>query len=196
MLQFVTKYPASRSIADQVKGVIDGGCRWIELSAPGMGEEELRSVAREIIPFCKEVDAIVVTRNHPGLAAELRLHGIFLDYSTGLRVTRERLGGEAIIGVAVDDIAHIKALRTVDVDYVTVAIDSGDTCRRGVEMAAEARREGIKLPIVAEGSFDAEEMAMLLHVGFSGFAVSSQLADADEPSEATASLLRGLTGLM
>lgn len=194
MLQFVTKYPAERSIVEQVKGVIDGGCRWIEVSAPGLDEASLAAIVDEIIPVCKEVDAFVVMRDHTHLAAQKRLHGLLMDYSGDPRKVREELGGEAIIGVKVHSIDHLANLRAADIDYFVVDLHDAAERDHAIGMVVEARKRDMKMPIVAEGEFSIEDMQALLQAGFSGIALSSSLADAPSPAEATAYVMRALLG--
>lgn len=194
MLQFVTAWPSATPIDQQVSLAVAGGCRWIELSAPGMSEEELRKTAEAIIPPCREADAIVIMRDHRHLAGELRLGGIYLDKAGGEspREVREKLGGEAIIGVEAATIDDIRALRRIDIDYAVIAIPSLDAAQAAIATVQQARREDIKLPIVAMGEFSIDDCRALLSVGFSGIALSAVLADAPDIAAATAEVLAAL----
>ncbi len=192
MLQFVTQWPCSRSIPEQVREAVEGGCRWVELSAPGMPEADLRAVAREIIPVCRESEVFVIMRDHLHLAGELRLGGIFLDYSASPRKVREELGGEAIIGVAVHSFEEIMDMRAVDVDYLVMTLTDEASTAAAVTAMTMAREKLMLKPIVAQGEFDREEVAMLVGAGFSGIAVSATIASAPSPAAAVRSLLSAL----
>lgn len=188
MIQYVTQWPASPDIAGQVRGVVAGGCRWIELSAPGMELEELRRVCDEVRRVCEPAEAFVIMREHPELAAEYRFHGILLDSADSVKATRERLGGEAVIGVRAASLDEIMRHRLADIDYY---VTPGDL----TPVVAEARAQGVKTPIVAEGDFELPHMRRMLGAGYSGFAVGRAVAEAPEgPQAAMRSLIDALAG--
>lgn len=192
MLQFITDEKASKPIPRQVKEFIDGGGQWIELSAPSLDRGEMEAVAREIIPACREANAFVIMRQHTELAGELRLGGVFLSDCTDARRVREQLGGEAIIGVAVSGLSDILSLKGIDVDYAVMTVSSQLDMDEKVAIVAEARSAGIAMPIVAQGEFSVDEARRLVDKGFSGIALSSVLAGADDTAKETRRYLEAL----
>lgn len=53
MLQFIT-HPSPRfSITEEVRLVLEGGCKWIQLRMKDASYDEMRATALEIIPLCK-----------------------------------------------------------------------------------------------------------------------------------------------
>ena len=103
MLQFITKTTQRFSMAEEAQMAIEGGCRWIQLSAASIGDSglSLREVANEIIPLCQENEAFLIIEDDVNLVEELKVHGVFLrDHSrTTVMEARERLGAHAVIGV-------------------------------------------------------------------------------------------------
>ncbi len=78
MLQFIT-HPSPRfSITEEVRLVLEGGCKWIQLRMKDASYDEMRATALEIIPLCKENDAIMVIDDNVRLTDELRVHGVHL----------------------------------------------------------------------------------------------------------------------
>ena len=60
MLQFIASKSERYSIEEQVKMVLEAGCKWIELNIDGATNEEAKSIIEKIIPLCKKADAILV----------------------------------------------------------------------------------------------------------------------------------------
>ncbi len=68
MLQFITKTTQRFSMAEEAQMAIEGGCRWIQLSAASIGDSglSLREVANEIIPLCQENEAFLIIEDDCG----------------------------------------------------------------------------------------------------------------------------------
>lgn len=181
MLQFVTQYPSDIPLARQVDTMVQAGVRWVELSAPGLSVDDLRQVAHDITPVCRDTDTFVIMRQYPELAAEFRFHGMLVDHSVTPWKLREEIGGEAVIGVIVHDIDSIMALSAVDIDYVVMKV--GHNPDKALSVVKEARAKGFDKPIVAEGEFTIHEATHLIDNGFSGLAMSRALLDAPHLAE-------------
>ena len=54
MLQFITNAVDSREIVNQVRAVIDGGCRWVQLRMKDAKKTDVVSVEKELKPICGE----------------------------------------------------------------------------------------------------------------------------------------------
>ena len=119
MLQFIT-HPCSRySVAEEIRMVIDGGCRWVQIRMKEASDNEVRRVAEEVIPLCQETGTILVLDDRVELTMELRVHGVHLGKGDmPVAEAREYLGPHAIIGATANTAADILALKGLDVDYV------------------------------------------------------------------------------
>lgn len=199
MLQFITVCPDKFTLVEQVRMVVDGGCRWVEISAPGMGREDLKTQLSEIVEICRELNVHIIMRDHMDLAAEMRLGGVFLDDPDPKNAAsvRQQLGAEAIIGIAIDlKSANDKTLRQIvsaDIDYAVVKLDTSESVGEAFALVAEAAKSQIKLPIVAQGDFDTEEVRTLIAGGFSGVALGRSLLNTPDPSATTHSYLEALS---
>ena len=60
MLQFITHQSDRFSIPEEAQMAIEGGCRWIQLRMKDASDDEVRAVANEIIPLCKENDTFLI----------------------------------------------------------------------------------------------------------------------------------------
>lgn len=211
MLQFITKSSPRFSVSEIARKAIDGGCRWIQLSSAAFDSDiaVLKSVAEELIPYCQKADTFMVIENDVDLVDELRVHGVFLkDASRGtVASAREKLGANAVIGVAPRTIEELMNLRNLDVDYVSITpelacaitydTESGQVTQdiaSGYKALIEAMRmRGLDLHVVAAGEISPDLYPSLLEAGVAGVAVSDAIADATDPMEATRHLIELLS---
>lgn len=188
MLQFIAQQSDKYSLAEQMQMAIEGGCAWIQLHAPELSDEEIRELAKEFIPLCKETSTILMLEDRTELAKELGLHGVHLtDPDVNARKIREDYGPEAIIGVEVRSPQGVFALKGMDIDYVTV------TPKMSLDEAAElirtARDAGSTMPIVVSGDFDASNVESAIATGASGVATGRRLTEAADPVTATEEIM-------
>lgn len=193
MLQFITHKSDRFSYAEQVKMVIEGGCRWVQLNMENATDDEFKKVAEEITPLCQETDTILVFDGRVELTMDMKVHGVHL-HRTNMPAgqAREILGAGAIIGVTVNTATEIMATRGLDVDYVTLACDL--TTNDYKRIVNEVRIAGIELPIVAAGDISIQEIPQLLSDGVNGIALSKSIVDAENPVAFTREVISALYG--
>lgn len=192
MLQFITHPSEHYSIAEEVQMAIEGGCRWIQLRMKDASDEEVREVAQELIPMCRETDTFLIIDDRVELVNELRVSGVHLGKEDmDPMEARELLGPHAIIGVTANTAEDIIRFKGKDVDYVGLGPVRFTTTKKklapelgyeGVrEVMAAVRAAGVELPVVAIGGVTADDVAPLLAAGVSGVAVSGAIINAPDP---------------
>ena len=203
MLQFITHKSDRFSIAEEVKMVIDGGCRWVQLRMKDVSDEEVKSVAEQIIPMCQETDTILVIDDRVELTMDLKVHGVHLGKNDMPAVdAREYLGAGAIIGVTANTAQDIIAYKKVDVDYVGLGPFKYTTTKSNLspiigldgyrDIITEVRNAGVELPIVAIGGITLEDVAKLMSTGVNGIAMSGAILSAENPTEYTKRVIEAL----
>ena len=203
MLQFIT-HPSPRfSITEEVRLVLEGGCKWIQLRMKDASYDEMRATALEIIPLCKENDAIMVIDDNVRLTDELRVHGVHLGKNDmPPRQAREELGPHAIIGVTANTAEDILAMRGIDVDYVGLGPFRFTTTKSALspvigldgyrDIMSAIRNAGSELPVVAIGGITLDDIDPLMETGINGVAMSGAIINAPEPNEYTAKVIEAL----
>lgn len=192
MLQFIATVDERYSIPEQIQMVTEGGCAWVQLRVPGMDDAEIRELAGEIVPLCRETKTILVIEDHVELARELSLHGVHLNGGAmPAAAVRELLGPEAIIGVQSPDVTALAALKAADIDYVTFSPMSAE---RLAERLEAARRPGFDLPVVAELK-EGDPATVMKKAGCSGVALHGLVMDASDPVEATVRIIAEITSI-
>lgn len=203
MLQFITHPSDKYSIPEEVQMAIEGGCRWIQLRMKDATDEEVREIALEIIPMCKETDTMLILDDRVDLTLELGVHGVHLGkHDMPPAEAREKLGAGAIIGVTANTADEILAFRGLDIDYVGVGPFRFTTTKKNLspvigiegyrEIVRKVREAGMELPIVAIGGIGLDDVDPLMATGVNGLAVSGAIINAPDPVLYTAKILEKL----
>lgn len=196
MLQYITNTRCPHPVAEQVKAVLEGGCRWIQIRMKEASDDEIRKVYNEIKPMCAEKDAFIVINDRVELAKELEASGVHLGKTDMLpSKARLELGPSAVIGVTVNTFDDILAVRGLDVDYVGMGpFEFTETKenlapRLGIEgikdLCLRMDEAGIEIARVAVGGIKSDDIGALRQAGVNGVAVSGAIAFADDMAEAT-----------
>lgn len=194
MLQFITHPCEKYSIIEQVKMVLDGGCKWIQLRMPNLSIEEAKSIIEEIIPICKEFDAILIIEDYVELSKDLEVTGVHISKSVNeIAEIRNTLEGGPIIGVNINTAGDIFALKGIDVDYVSIISSKEENnLSHYAKIVDEVRTVGVELPIVAVGEFSIENIEAVMNTGVNGIALSESIINAENPTEYTKTILSKL----
>lgn len=203
MLQFIT-HPSERySIVEQVKMVVEGGCKWIQLRMKEATDEEVKAVAEELIPLCKEADAILVIDDRVELVKEMEVTGVHLGKKDmPVAEARNLLEGGPIIGATANTVGDIFALKGIDVDYVGLGPFRHTTTKENLspilglegysKIMKEIREAGVQLPVVAIGGITLEDIDDVMATGVNGVAISGAIINAENPVEYTKAILNKL----
>ena len=84
MLQFITHQTPRFGIIEGAVAALNGGCKWIQLRMKGAPIEAVRQTAQQLIPLCKEHEAILVLDDYAQLAADLDIKASIWESSTCL----------------------------------------------------------------------------------------------------------------
>ena len=203
MLQFIT-HPSERySIVEQVKMVLEGGCKWIQLRMKEATDEEVKAVAEELIPLCKDADAILVIDDRVELVKEMEVTGVHLGKKDmPVAEARNLLEGGPIIGATANTAGDIFALKGIDVDYVGLGPFRHTTTKENLspilglegyrKIMKEIREAGVQLPVVAIGGITLEDIDDVMATGVNGVAISGAIINAENPIEYTKAILNKL----
>lgn len=203
MLQFITHPDNNYSIAEEVQMAIEGGCRWIQLRMKDASDEEVREVAMEIIPICRETDTFLIIDDRVELVNELKVSGVHLGKTDMDPLqAREILGPHAIIGVTANTADDIIRFKGKDVDYVGLGPFRHTTTKKnlapvlGIEgytsIVKQVREAGVELPIVAIGGITIDDIDAIMATGVNGVAVSGAIINAPDPVEYTSLIMQKL----
>lgn len=171
MLLFIAKRHAGLELSKQAHLAIQAGCGWIQVCIDGISEQEIHAQLTVIVNECRELGIILTIEDNPELATKMGVHGVYIsDSSANARVLREKLGAEAIIGIAAASALSVGTLAALDIDYVTLPVDTDIDA--ATTFVKAVRDGGVNTPIVAVGAFAAANIPAMVAAGINGFALS------------------------
>lgn len=126
------------SSAAQAAEALAEGAAWLHLTDP--------AALDEVIPPCRDADAILTLRGNPARVMETKIHGLIVDpASDDPDAVREYLGPHAILGVEVPDLPTLLRYCPQDVDFFVLTAPT-EACG---EIIARAREKGVAQRIIA-----------------------------------------------
>ncbi|MCH5225243.1 MAG: thiamine phosphate synthase [Muribaculaceae bacterium] len=191
MLQFITNTQSKTPVIEQIMGVIEGGCRWIQIRMKDASDEEIKKVVEAVKPKCIETGSFLLLNDRVELAKELNVGGVHLG-KEDMPVSKARmiLGPAAVIGVTANTFADVAAVSNLDIDYYGIGPYHHTTTKENLspvlgidgirDLCYEMEKKEIEKPRVAVGGINIDDVLPLLEAGVNGIAVSSAIANADD----------------
>lgn len=200
MLQYITNTDSPHTIPEQVKAVLEGGCRWIQLRMKDVSVDEVAEMARIIKPLTDEKEAFLIINDHVDVCRDVNCTGVHLGKSDmPPSKARIELGPLAVIGVTANTIEDIRAVSALDIDYIGMGPYADTSTKKNLApilglpgitaLCDDMKAEDINIAHVAVGGIRLEDVESLLEAGCDGLAVSGAIAFADDMTEATRKFL-------
>ena len=201
-IQFITHQNDCIGYAEGAKMALEGGCKWIQLRMKDATDDEVRSVAAEIQPLCKQNEAIFLLDDRVELARELHADGVHLGKNDmPVDEARRVLGEEFIIGGTANTFEDIERLASQGADYIGCGPFRFTTTKKNLapvlaiegyrDIIENMRRAGIDIPVVAIGGITASDIDDILATGVKGIAVSGSVLTAENPVAMMRTLING-----
>ena len=201
-IQFITHQNDCIGYAEGAKMALEGGCKWIQLRMKDATDDEVRSVAAEIQPLCKQNEAIFLLDDRVELARELHADGVHLGKNDmPVDEARRVLGEEFIIGGTANTFEDIERLASQGADYIGCGPFRFTTTKKNLapvlglegsrDIIDNTRRAGIDIPVVAIGGITASDIDDILATGVKGIAVSGSVLTAENPVAMMRTLING-----
>lgn len=196
MLQYITSTSVKHSVVDQILGVIEGGCRWVQIRMKDATDDEITEVVKAVLPKAAETESFLLLDDRVELCKKLELTGVHLGKEDmAPSQARMELGPAAVIGETANTYEDISRYAALDIDYFGVGPFAYTETKKNLapllglagirEIAAKMRENDIAIPIVAIGGITLDDVKPLLEAGANGIAVSGAIARADDIAAAT-----------
>ena len=194
MVQFITHYTEQYSYLDSVRIALEGGCRWIQLRMKDSSQEEILSIAKEVLTLCREYEATFIIDDHVELAKQIKADGVHLGKSDmPIAEARRILGKDFIIGGTANTFEDVLGHHKAGADYIGCGPFRFTTTKKnlspvlGLEgyrrIVWQMKEAGIHLPIVAIGGITEIDIPELMQTGVNGIALSGSILRAKNPIE-------------
>ena len=201
-IQFITHQNDCIGYAEGAKMALEGGCKWIQLRMKDATDDEVRSVAAEIQPLCKQNEAIFLLDDRVELVRELHADGVHLGKNDmPVDEARRVLGEEFIIGGTANTFEDIERLASQGADYIGCGPFRFTTTKKNLapvlglegyrDIIEKMHRAEIDIPVVAIGGITASDIDDILATGVKGIAVSGSVLTAENPVAMMRTLING-----
>lgn len=186
------------NIKEAVEQAVNGGVTMIQLRERNKSEDEIIRTALELKKVCHSRNVPLVINDSVRIAYKCGADGVHLGLEDGdLIYARRILGENVIIGATAHNLYEAQAALAAGVDYLacgTVFASPSKRNRVDIEMnELEEICEKIKIPIVAIGGINEENVMKLRGRGLSGAAIVSSVFGCKDIKTA-AMLMKNLTG--
>lgn len=200
-LQYITNGITPADVAQEVRNVLDGGCRWVQVRMKDATDSQVRSAVDLVRPMCERVRAILLIDDRVHLVRATGADGVHLGHDDmAPSEARRILDPEAIIGSTANDLDQVRGLDFAEIDYAGVGPLRFTATKKklapvlGYEGYGKIfewmRGNSCRLPVVAIGGVTPSDVPLLFEAGVSGVAVSGAIGNAPDPVAATREFLR------
>ena len=174
-----------RSLCEVVRDAIIGGATFIQLREKNLGYEAFKYQAIEIKRLCRDFNVPFVINDNVMLAKEINADGVHVGQDD-MRASdvRNIIGHDKILGVSVRTPEEAVIAESNGADYLGAgAVFHTGSKNDAVDITHEALREicrAVKIPVVAIGGINADNIHELSGSGIKGVAVISAIFAAED----------------
>lgn len=185
-----------------VEQALKGGVNVVQLREKGKSESEIIALAKELKELTHYYNLPLIINDSPSIAKQSGADGVHLGMSDGeVSEAREFLGGKAIIGGSARTVERAKMLESQGADYLGVGAVFGtktkaDAKTINTDILSDICH-AVKIPVVAIGGVNKENVIRLKGTGANGIAVVSAIMGSDDVYRATIelnSMLKNIIG--
>lgn len=168
------------TLYSQVEKALKGGVTFVQLREKSLDDEEFLEEALEIGKLCKSYGVPFVINDNVAVAADSDADGVHVGQDDmDIRAVRAKLGPDKIIGVSVHTVEEALLAEAGGADYLgTGSAFSTGTKRDAKVLSHETIRDicsAVKIPVIAIGGIEKENVYKLQGNGLCGIAVVSAI---------------------
>ena len=182
--------------AQLVEQYLKGGSRFIQVREPALHDSLLYPQLLKIQSLCEPLGARFLINNRVDLALAVGAHGVHLGQDDlPVRVARDLLGEEAVIGLSTHNRQQFLDAQSQDVNYIAMGpvFSTSTKETENVPLGVEALGELIadsRYPVVAIGGISLEKAPQVWTAGADSVAVISDIANAEDPARQVSRYLK------
>ena len=161
------------------KKIVAGGATACQLRAKNMEDRDLYNLASSLKKVVKEKKVLFLINDRIDIALAVDADGVHLGSGDlPIKVARKLLGRNKIIGLTVRDLSQALKAQREGADYVSLGpifstrIKKNLPPPRGLKVITQIKKN-IKIPLIAVGGINSNNLARVLRAGADGVAVAS-----------------------
>jgi len=184
-LCFITdRKSCSLTLEEMVSIALRTGVKWIQYREKDKSRREIYAEAVRLRKLTKEFNAVFIVNDHADIALAVNADGVHLGQEDlPLKMARKILGKKKIIGISTHNIEQAMDAEAGSADYIgfgpifhTKTKAAGEP--KGIIMLREIKSH-VKIPVVAIGGINLENLESVLNSGAAAVAVASAILSGD-----------------
>ncbi|MBB3701452.1 thiamine phosphate synthase [Flammeovirga yaeyamensis] len=198
-LHYISTEKKDKNHLQHIKEACEAGCRWIQLRAKEVTEEEYIALGIEAKKITDQYNAVLLINDKPEVAKAIGADGVHVGKEDISPATaREILGENKIVGGTANTIEDIQRLYDFGVDYIGLGPFRFTQTKKKLSpilgldgyqsLLDECKNRGIDTPIIAIGGIETADVKSILSTGIYGVAVSGLIANAPQPEKVVSEL--------
>ena len=186
-------WTGERTLYEQVEAALIGGATVIQLREKQLTRPELVAEGRQLVKLCHSFGTPLIVNDDAEAARLCGADGVHVGAEDcPVAELRRRYGDGFIIGATAKTVEQAKNAEAAGADYLGVgAVFPSPTKTQALRITKEQLKEicaSVRIPAVAIGGVNGNNMAELAGCGMAGFAVVSAIFGAADIEQATAAL--------
>lgn len=174
----------SLSCEEMSLAVLKTGVKWVQYREKDKTRKEVYEDSVRIRGITRDYQAVFIVNDYADIAMSVEADGVHLGQDDlPLREARSIMGREKIIGISTHNVKQAIAAEKEGADYIgfgpvfhTTTKDAGNP--KGVDMLTEIKKQ-VRIPIIAIGGINLENLESVLDTGIDAIAVSSAILRGD-----------------
>lgn len=185
-----------RDLPNLIEKAVDSGVTLVQLRAKGLQTREFLQLGQQTEKLLKAKRIPLIINDRIDIALACGADGVHLGQDDlPLSCARKILGERKCIGISVNTLKEAEEAEKGGADYLGVGPVYDTPSKRDLKAilgpsGLKAIREKVKIPILAIGGINAENVMEVISAGVDGIAVISALMGAEDISEATKELIQ------
>lgn len=175
-----------------IRAAAENGLDWVQVRDHQASARDLFELAKDVLKICRPLGVRVAVNDRLDVALAVGADAVQLGWRSLPIAAARVIAGGLLIGVSVHDVEAALRAEAAGADRLTfghvfpTSSHPGEPPRglEGLKRVVEA----VRVPVVAIGGIDAENVGDVLEAGAAGVAVISAILGAADPGQATAAL--------
>lgn len=191
------RWSEDTTLYEQVEQALQGGVSTLQLREKNLSDEEFLKEAMEIKELCKKYNVPLIINDNVEVAIKCGADGVHVGQEDmEASKVREKVGPEIIIGVSAHNVEEARRAVSNGADYLGVGAVFNTSTKDDVDvLKKETLKEiclAVKIPVVAIGGINQDNILELKGTGVDGVAVVSAIFSSENIVE-TCKKLRKLS---
>jgi thiamine-phosphate pyrophosphorylase len=182
-----------------IEAALKGGVRAIQLREKNLPENELRSLAQDVLKLTRKYDALLIINHRSELAHDISADGVHLtESSVAVRKIRKQYP-DLLIGKSTHSLQSARRAQHQGADFVTFSpvYDTPSKQPYGPPQGLEKLKQvcaGLELPVLALGGIDLSRITSVREQGAFGIALIRGIWNSPDIEHESLKYINALTG--